>query len=330
MTPRAPSPPLKPARPTASRPAGSAAHNPYALNPHPEVVDPVWLLKALALLFFAAFLCGYLTLCVLFYQGQWQLVLHPTRSVPPPATIAGAPYQIVHFGVDESATPQLTGWWFPAPSTPGQSSGLADRRAQKTILYLPSGDGSLADPSTSALSALAALHNAGLNVFAFDYRGYGQSSPTRPNQQRIQQDAVFAWRYLTATRGLSPAGIVPFGDGIGAALATQLAMQHPEIHAIILSAPQPHLIERVEADPRTKLLPVRLLFHERFEIASLTTLKTPKLLILNEAASGSTAASTKEVATLYRAAADPKYTLFLPAAPAPDTLSTTFSRFLDR
>ena len=42
--------------------------------------DPLWLIKAIAFTILVALFCGYLTLCLLFYQGQWQLVLHPTRT----------------------------------------------------------------------------------------------------------------------------------------------------------------------------------------------------------------------------------------------------------
>src|SRR5882757_11072554 len=92
----------KPAKPTPPQPAP------------PDVVSPIWLIKAIALTIIAALFCGYLTFCLLFYQGQWQLVLHPTRTSASPTSIAGIPYELIRFGPDESATPQLIGWWIPA------------------------------------------------------------------------------------------------------------------------------------------------------------------------------------------------------------------------
>src|SRR5271163_1799898 len=94
-----------------------------------EDVSPMWLVKAIAVTIVAALFCGYLTFCLLFYQGQWQLVLHPMRTSAAPVSIAGAPYQVIHFGPDESATPQLTGWWIP--------SSADTRYAHITILFLP-------------------------------------------------------------------------------------------------------------------------------------------------------------------------------------------------
>src|SRR5437868_2839792 len=125
----------------------------------------------------ATLLCGYLTYCLLFYQGQWQLVLHPTRTAASPASIDGISYELVRFGPDESATPQLTGWWIPAAS--------GSRFSSITILFLPDGNGSL----VNSIPTLASLHNLGLNVFAFDYRTYAQSAPARPSQQSMTQAA---------------------------------------------------------------------------------------------------------------------------------------------
>jgi uncharacterized protein len=313
-------PPRPSKRPNPSPSAiPSSNHNPYALNPNPEVVDPRWLLKAVGLILLLALVCGYLTLCALFYQGQWQLVLHPSRSKPAPATVGGSPIDTVHFGIDESATPQLTGWWLPAAPN--------SRYTSSTVLYLPSGDGSLAD--SDAPSIFAALHTTGINVFGFDYRGYGQSTAFHPNQQRMQQDAAFAWQYLIDSRHLAPSQIILFGSGVGAALATQLATQHPEAAALILTAPRPDLLTLVRADARAKLLPVRLLFHDRFEITlPLSKLPIPKLLIVRDQIGH----SDQQTATLYHNAANPKFTVYLSAPPAdnPAVLEQAFTRFFDQ
>src|SRR6202020_1447086 len=135
------------------------------------------------------------------------LVLHPTRTASAPASIAGAPYELIHFGLDESAIPQLTGWWIPAPPNA--------RYAQSTILFLPTGDGSL----TNSVTTLTALHNLGINVFAFDYRGYGQSADTHPSQEKMTQDANHAWQYLNTSRNIPAHQIIPYGSGVGSSLA---------------------------------------------------------------------------------------------------------------
>jgi len=307
-------------RPQSLKPSGRATQQASSPSSNsPEAVDPIWLLKAVGITIVAALICGYLTLCLLFYQGQWQLVLHPSRTTPAPATIAGAPFQTVHFGVDETASPQLTGWLIPAEP--------AARYAAYTVLYLPSGDGSLAD----SIAALAAMHDTGINVFAFDYRGYGQSAPTRPNQEHMTADAASAWQYLTVSRAIPPSRLVLYGDGVGAALAAQLAAAHPESPAVILESPRPAVIQDVLADPRVKSLPVRFFFHENFEITSVAAnLRTPKLFLLNAEAQ-SPATSAVESQRLTSSATTPKVTSTLHSADFDGPLyREQIVRFLDQ
>jgi len=272
-----------------------------------EVVSPIWLLKAIGMVILAAIICGYLSLCLLFYQGQWQLVLHPTHSSDKPQPTQN----LIRFGPDETALPQLTGLWIPSDS--------AARYATTTILFLPSGDGSLAD----AKPTLDRLHNLGLNVFAFDYRGYGFSAATNPNNLRMSQDAESAWQYLTTSRAIPASHIIPYGTGVGASLAAALAATHPEVPALILDAPQTDLLPIVQRDKRARLLPASLLFHEHFPMTTaLESLPTPKLLL----STSSTPA--------YKSAASPKMTVELnhpTALLGNDALYTqTLTRFLDQ
>jgi uncharacterized protein len=276
--------------------------------PQPESVDPMWLLKAIAATIGVAIICGYLALCLLFYQGQWQFVLHPARTSSAPASIDGAPYQLLHFGPGDSATPQLVGWWIPA-APPA-------RYAKTTLLFLPPGDGSLAN----SIPTLAALHNLGINVFAFDYRGYGQSANTHPTQQKMVQDAESALTYLTSSRHIAANQIILYGAGAGASLAASLATSHPAIPALILDSPQADLLDTVRRDPRSSLLPVSLLFHEDFPLtAPLQTLRTPKLVLSK---SGHPPAA-------YRTAADPKTTAEY-STPTQAVYIQTLTRFLDQ
>ncbi len=277
----------------------------------PEAVDPIWLVKAVAATVIVAILCGYLALCFLFYQGQWQLVLHPSRTSAAPQSIGGAPYQLIHFGPDESAIPQLTGWWIPATS--------GGRYANTTILFLPPGDGSLA----ASIPTLSTLHSLGLNIFAFDYRGYGQSAYTHPNQQKMTHDADSAWQYLTRSRAIPARQIVPYGMGVGTSLAAHLAATYPVIPAIILDSPHTDLLATARRDPRSALLPVSLLFHENFPLAEpLQTLRTPKLLL-------SDPSSPDKSPAFFRTASGPKITVGL-TAPTEALYRESITRFLDQ
>jgi uncharacterized protein len=259
-------------------------------------------MKAIAAVVIVALICGYLTLSLLFYQGQWQLVLHPKHEVQTPEVSS------IHFGPDESAIPQLAGRWIPAAQD--------GRYANTTILFLPSGDGSLSDFNPT----LDRLHNLGINVFAFDYRGYGYSADTHPNQLRMTQDAESAWRYLTTSRGIPAHQIIPYGVGVGASLATHLAADHNEIPGLILESPKGDLLETVRHDPHASLMPVRLLFHEDFPLAApLAALHTPKLLLI--------ASASPDKA--FEIASDPKLTVEF-ANPSDALYAQSITRFLDQ
>lgn len=295
-------------RPASKRTTTKADKRVPPRPPQPETVSPIWLIKGIVLTALAALFCAYLTLCLLFYQGQWQLVLHPTRTTAAPASIAGVSYELIRFSPDESATPQLTGWWIP--------SDPAGRYSQTTLLFLPDGNGSLAD----AIPTLAILHNLGINIFAFDYRGYGQSTALRPSQQSITRDADAAWQYLTTSRNIPASHIIPYGTGTGASVATQIAAAHDTIPAVILDTPRADLLNVAIRDPRATILPVRLLFHERFPLAEpLSTLRTPKLLL----------SRTTEPDQSFRNARDPKLTVEL-TSPAIRPYTESLTRFLDQ
>ena len=275
---------------------------PVSRSSSQPLVSHTWLMKAIAAVVIVALICGYLTLSLLFYQGQWQLVLHPKHEAQTPEVSS------IHFGPDESAIPQLTGRWISAAED--------GRYANTTILFLPSGDGSLSDFNPT----LDRLHNLGINVFAFDYRGYGYSADTHPNQLRMIQDVESAWRYLTTSRGIPAHQVIPYGVGVGASLATHLAASHSDVPGLILESPKGDLLETVRHDPHASLMPVRLLFHEDFPLAApLAALHTPKLLL-------TTSASPDKA---FETAADPKLTVEF-ANPSDALYAQSITRFLNQ
>ena len=215
-----------------------------------------------------ALVCGYATLCWLFYQGQWQLVLHPVKTTARPTAIGGAPYSVVRFGPDNSGLPQRTAWAVPA--------GANDPYRHLTMLYLPSGDGSLAD----AMPELDGLRRLGIAVFAVQYRGFGESAGSRPNEATMREDAEAAWQYLVQEQKVGGHYIVPFGAGVGASIVMGLLAHHQEISAVVLQSPLFDVAARVKQDPRVRFLPVNWLLHDRFAMEpALAESKTPKLIV---------------------------------------------------
>jgi len=233
------------------KPSSKPRRNPAKLTePEPlEIVDPRWLLKA------GAVVCAFALLCVLalfwtaFYYTQWQYVLAPSRSVATNPSAASLSFSEVHFGADATGQPQLDGWWIPS-----------DTPTSPTVLLLHDGKGSMGD----ALPQARNLHEANLNVLLFDYRGFGHSGGAHPTQALMQADAESALAYLRDTRHIDPSHILVYGNGLGASIAVSLCAAHHELPALILNAPLGDTEPEVLNDTRTKLIPVRLLFHEQF------------------------------------------------------------------
>jgi len=266
-----------------------------------ELVDPTWILKALGIMLAVGILCAYITLCAIFHYHQWQLVLHPSRTV---ATSPSVPYNEIHFAPDDTGQPQLDGWWIPT-----------DAPLARTVLLLHSGDGSMADALPDALT----LHDAQLNVLLFDYRGYGHSGGQHPTQATMQQDAADALTYLTTLRAIPLDHVVVYGTGVGGSLAVQLCSGHQSIPALILNAPDGDFDTRARVDVRARIVPF-LLFTQHFPLAApLQTLATPKLLI---------SPTNGAAPVIFQQAANPKMTLELPPTNT-TALREALHRFLD-
>jgi pimeloyl-ACP methyl ester carboxylesterase len=303
------------ANPTPRR---SASNNPL------EVVDPRWLVKALALSLGAAVICVYATLCLLVYQGRWQLVLHPGHTVDQTPASSGLNYTGVRFGATETGQPRLTGWWIPASS----ETGFQPKYTAFTVLYLHDGSGSLAN----TVPMLARLHRAGLNVFAIDYRGFGASDATaHPSDVRMAEDASDALTYLTSTRHIAAHNIVPYGVGLGASLAASLARAHPELSAVILDNPDPDPSATAAAAHPSHVIPVRLLANNQFDIATpISTLATPKLLIAGGPASPNSTRDSSHLQVLFQHAASPRFAVTLTPASKDGEYEAALDRFLDQ
>lgn len=259
------------------------------LAPQQPLASARWILGSLAATLGLAVVCVYITFCLLFWQGQWQLVFKPSRAITATPAVAGLKYDEISFDATETGILQLNGWWIPADA--------GAPYAADTLLLLHHGSGSLSD----TLPQLEALHQLGINIFAFDYRGFGKSVDIHPSEASTYQDADAAWRYLTGTRHLSPSTIVLDGVGVGAAIAVETASRHPQAPALVLENPSPPMLQSLQLDPRTRLLPIRLLFHDRFDMTkTLAHLPTPKLLLYtsNDATGHDYAADPKQTATV--------------------------------
>ena len=228
----------------------------------PATVSGRWLLTALGLTVPAAVFFTWTAFCLLFWQGSWQLLYHPTFAVTRTPSDIGLAFDRVSFATSNAGVAQIQGWWIPAPS------------ARYTALYLHDKAGNIGD----TLNALSDLHASGLNVLVFDYRGYGQSKFEHPSEARWRQDATWALDYLTGTRHIDLHSIVVVGSGLGANLAIQIAAAHPELAGVVIESPLKEPVNEIFNDPRARLVPARLLVRDRYDLAApAAALRIPSL-----------------------------------------------------
>lgn len=250
-----------------------------------EVVSGRWLVKAILAMLAIGGGALYLTVCFLFYQGQWQFTFFPPKnSSPGIASIAaksGLPITNVRFDTTEEGVEQLDGWWIPAVNPADvQSSSPANADTHRVVLFYPNGRTDLPDN----VDAFMAFHALGVDVFAFDYRGFGASQAGHPSQRKAYADGLAAMNYLTGTRHIPPNHIVVYGARLGAAVAAHIALQSPKIAGIILEDPQPSLTEEVKREQHIHLLPLWLVLQDRFNISdTVPLLKMPKLIVVTGA-----------------------------------------------
>jgi pimeloyl-ACP methyl ester carboxylesterase len=306
-------PPHKPkpaSRAHQSAPARVAAR----AQSRPATVSARWLITALVIAIPAAGFCCWAAFCLLFWQGSWQLLYHPSPTVVRTPSNIGLTYMPVGFATTEAGAPQLTGWWISA----GPS-------ARATVLYLHGQNGNIGD----TLDDLGSLHAANVNVLAFDYRGYGQSQFERPSESRWRQDTEWALTYLTATRHIDPHSTVLMGTDLGANLALEVAAAHPEIAGFGLYSALYAPVNAICEEARAHLVPAVFLVSDRYEMtAPAAALRVPSLWLMRN--SGKDQTAPPALSDAFQKVAAPKMRVSLATSPtSQQDFTNAFSRWLN-
>jgi len=151
---------------------------------------------------------GLLLLNVLMYFQQPLMIFYPMSELYQTPERWGLEYEDVGFKTDDGI--ELHGWFIPR------------RDSDRVLLFFHGNAGNISHRRDS----IEIFHRLGLNVFIFDYRGYGKSEG-RPGEQGLYRDAAAAWAYLTGSRGFDPENIIIFGRSLGGAVAAKLAAEVP-------------------------------------------------------------------------------------------------------
>jgi len=202
------------------------------------------------------------SVCVVFiallYIFQSHYVYYPERILSADPSRIGLQFENVYFETADGV--KLSGWFVPSDSTRG------------VILFCHGNAGNI----SHRLESIQIFHRLGLDVFIFDYRGYGKSEG-KPTEQGTYKDAEAAWRHLIEERQLAPSEIIMFGRSLGGAVAPWLAQRYTP-RALILESTFTSL--RDVAATLYRYLPVRLLLRFEYNTAEyLSRVNCPVLIV---------------------------------------------------
>ena len=190
-----------------------------------------------------------------------QLVYQPGKDVDLTPAKLSIPYETVMVRTPDGL--DLQGWFVPG-------DGSAAVTNQPTVLFFHDAGCTI----SGVLDQLRVFHDLRLNVLVFDYRGFG-NSPGWPGEKGVGLDALAAYFYLIETRHVHPKQLLLYGEGLGAAVAIELATKVQAAGLITQAAPTT-LVDRIgHVHPR---IPWILVFGNQFD--ALTLIKKVNMPVL--------------------------------------------------
>jgi fermentation-respiration switch protein FrsA (DUF1100 family) len=173
---------------------------------------------------FRPIFASYLVITLMLGLLQRRLIYLPTREATIQPDDAGFPRGQVHAvscRADDGL--ELHGWYIQADGRIGQDREASDRQLEQgrgIVIYF-SGNGGNRSYRGSEFGILTSLE---LDVFIFDYRGYGDNLGS-PSEKTLAADARAVWNYVTRERHVQSDRIILYGESLGGAVAVRLAAE---------------------------------------------------------------------------------------------------------
>ena len=207
---------------------------------------------------------GLAGLALMFLMFRWfehSQVYHPKQGLELDPSAWGQAFEDVWLTTDDGV--RIHGWFMAA-----QSPAL---RRDWGVLVLHGNGGNISHRH----ELYALLLEMGFNVFAVDYRGYGQSLG-RPSEPGTYQDADAAYGWLRQ-KGFPGPRLIALGESLGCGVATELAARHI-LSGLVLQSGFTSIPDLgAELFP---FLPVRWLVTTRYDnLAKLPRLKIPVMIL---------------------------------------------------
>jgi uncharacterized protein len=200
---------------------------------------------------------------LLFWVFQREMMYFPMQDVPTPGALGLGDVETVEFETGDGL--RLSGWFFP----------IAGDRSRATVLVFNGNAGHRGHRARLA----SGLRDRGFQVLLMDYRGFG-GNPETPSERGLAADARAARAYLARRPGVDVGRLVYFGESLGAAVAVELATEHPPA-ALILRSPFTSMADI--GQHHYWWLPVRWFIRDRYpSLDRMPHLRSPLLVILGE------------------------------------------------
>ena len=259
---------------------------------------------------------AYLSACLFLISRQRQLIYRPQPelSMLPSAPEFNLPYEDVWIPIADSEE-KLNGWWIPAPLPQEKYAVLEGEPAQilkspGVMLYLCGVGRNMGD--YNYLARVSAFRQLGFSVLVFDYRGYGRSVGSLPNELQLYADSQAAWGYLREVRQVPSEQVLVYGESMGGAIALNLAVKHPEAGGLIMQSSFTSMTEAVRQKAFSRLFPIGLILTEQFD--SLSKVKALRVPVLFLHGSADPVVPAEMSQQLYAAAPEPKQLFLIPEA----------------
>jgi pimeloyl-ACP methyl ester carboxylesterase len=210
-------------------------------------------------------LAFYLVVVLMLHLLQRSFIYLPTRESGIEPQDAGLPPGQVHtVSIRADDGLELRGWHILADGRSAADRKECDREltAGRRLVLFFSGNAANRRYRVPEFGILTSL---GVDVFIFDYRGYGDNSGS-PSEEKLAADARAIWNYATQECDVRPDRIILYGESLGGGVAVRLAAEMCEADTppggLILRSTFSSLVDA--GKHHYPFLPVRLALVDRY------------------------------------------------------------------